>query len=100
MDWGEEISRAQRARCVFRVRGGKPLGVSCTIGMRNCVAHRCRSRLIQFPLSGGYIRETVVFGGQEGLAFNIEGGSIFAHLHEPAEEDRHVFDVAWRKDFG
>ena len=100
MDWGEEISRAQRARWVFRVKGGKPLGASCTIGMRNCVAHRRRSRLIQLPLSGGNVRETVVFGGQEGLTFDLDGGPIIAHLHEPAEKDRYVFDVAWRKDFG
>ena len=48
----------------------------------------------------GNVRETVVFGNQEGLTFDLDGGPIIAHLHEPAEEDRHVFDVAWRKDFG
>ena len=46
------------------------------------------------------LEETVVFGGQEGLAFDLDGSSIVAHLHKPAEEDRYVFDVAWRKYFG
>jgi hypothetical protein len=46
------------------------------------------------------LEESVAFGGQEGLTFDLDRGSIVAHLHEPAEEDRYVFDVAWRKDFG
>jgi hypothetical protein len=36
----------------------------------------------------------------EGLTFNLNGRFVVAHLHQPAEEDGHVFDLAWREDFG
>ena len=32
--------------------------------------------------------------------FYLDRRFVVAHLHEAAEEDGHVFDVAWREDFG
>jgi hypothetical protein len=39
-------------------------------------------------------------GWRGGQTFYLYKRFVVAHLHEAAEEDGHVFDVAWREDFG